>query len=140
MSYSDDTLQALRRYRTGALTGFVILTLGLLGAVGVSEHHNAKARQAVLDSGRAVAVVGCNRDFQQGAELRAIIKQGRDQIQQYVQEGTLTQAQADRSIKASNEALERLPLPDCRRVGDQLTSDPDEDIRVPEALYPGHER
>lgn len=139
-SYSNETSEALRRYRNGALTGFILLALGLGTAIYVGEQHNTESREAVVDSGRAVAIVGCNRDFHQTIELRTIIRDGRDSIKQYVAEGTLTEAQAARSIEQSNEALERLPLPDCRRVGEQLTSDPTDDITVPAPLYPGHKR
>lgn len=118
------------------LVGYAILAAGVISGFVVNQNANERGREAVVKSGQAVATLSCNRDFNQTSELRTIINSGRDNIELLVQEGTLTREQADRSLDESDKALDRLPLPDCRHAADQLTSDPDEDIKVPTPLHP----
>lgn len=118
------------------LVGYAILAAGIIGGFLVNNAHNEQAREAVVESSQATAIVGCNRDFVQIKGLRSIIRDQTATIDQYVAEGTLTPAQGERAKHESKKSLHKQPLPDCRVPLTILTSDPDEDIFIPEPLYP----
>jgi hypothetical protein len=131
----DESDSALHRFSRNALAGFITLAIGLLLAVGLQQHDAQQSRDAVVTSGRTVSVVGCNRDYNTINALRSILVSSREQIDQYVQDGQITQAQADRQKKLTNEFLKTLPLPDCRSALTILTDNPNDLGRVPTPLY-----
>lgn len=139
---------SLKRYVKRATVGFGILFAGLVTTYSIAAHDNDLSRQAIVDSGQAVAITSCNRDFDQAQRARAGIRSefrnGLGQLALFVKEGTITEAQGERlrkeSIREKNADLKDTPLPDCRQADDQLTSDPDDDIKVPAPKYPGYQR
>ena len=127
---------ALRRFRRSAVAGFLILLLGVGYNLYDTRTASDEGRHAIVQSGRVVAVDGCNRDFRTIGILRAQIIKGKEQIQAYVEDGTITQAAADRQIKATDELLAKYKQPDCRVADKLLTDDPDVKRPVPKPLYP----
>ena len=139
-----EAAKVLRRYVRGAVAGFLILLSGLViqNRVESADREDrrqeaAEARQAIADSGNAIAVTGCNRDFTATRKLRALIRGQRGQIEQYRIEGTLTDAQARRAQEQISQNIRETPLPDCREVQNAVTDDPDQRITVPEPLFKG---
>lgn len=132
---------AVRHYRNRALTGFLILFLGLIGAFTIQQNDSDSARTAIVVSARNVATDGCNYRFRDRVVLRKIVSDGAKSIQQYVEDGTLTQAQADRALAENKATLAKLKLPDCRVVQKVVTDDPsDLKPNQPPALYPGYRK
>lgn len=131
---------ALRRYVRGAAVGFFVLVVAIIGVRFLDAQDSAKARDSIVRSGDAVAVSGCNRDFDTIKILRAQIKRGKKVTLQYVAEGLLTQAQADRAIADTNRLLSRYTLPDCRASLEIITDKPDAQITPQEPKYPGYRK
>lgn len=146
--YVDQRVRnALGRYRQQAVIGFVILLLGLGAGVAVEREHNstqrdqieqksAEAQRAIVTSGDAIAVSGCNRDYETIDALRDQLERSLLRIDQLEKAGTYTHAQAQAGRDSTFEFLQRYKLPDCRNADDVLTANPGEAIVVPLARYP----
>jgi hypothetical protein len=137
------TNKALRAWAKRATVAALIFVGGLAGSFYTeNQHHNTQqaadkeARAAIVDSGRTVAIIGCNRDFRSIKRLRAILNDQRPRIAAFVEEGLLNPAQAKRANADISRNLSRAPLPDCRKAQRALTDNPDARVRVPEPLYP----
>lgn len=130
--------EAVRGYRNSALVGFAILLGGLGGGFWAQQHDASEARNAIVISGRNVAVSGCNDRFRQQQVIRGIIRSGSKQIDRYESEGTLTPAQGKRAQIENRKSVRKVKLPDCRLQRDLLTDDP-RSLKpdVPAPLYPG---
>lgn len=122
--------------RRPALIGYIVLGGGIIGGFLVNQDHNNETRQAVVDSGQAVAIESCNRDYNQTFELRRLIDKSYAQIEQALKDDRISPEAAAQQRANLAEALDRLVLPDCREVRGALTSDPDADIEVPVPLHP----
>lgn len=120
-----------------ATIGYLILFMGILMMYLNGQSTSQREREAIVESGRVVSVDGCNRDYETIATLRDEIEASKDRTLKLVKEGTLTEAQAMRSINETDDFLERYVLPDCRKAEEVLTSDPDQVNRVPKPKYPG---
>jgi hypothetical protein len=131
--------KAAHRTMKGAVIGYVILFLGVLGMYFNGQSVSKKERGAVVDSGRIVSVDGCNRDYNTIQTLRDEISKSKKRTQQLVKEGTLTQAQADRAIEQTNDLLERYQLPDCRKAETVLTDNPEDVSKQPVPRFPPSE-
>ena len=134
---------ALRKYIPGALIGYLILLAGLIFAWNERDQQtaarradNVAARHQIVNTGNAVAVSGCNRDFESATKLRALIAAGRPQIKQYVKDGTLTPAQGDRALANIDAQLRTYALPDCRKVAHVVTDNPDRYVTIPAPKHP----
>lgn len=126
--------------RRPGLIGFLVLLGGIAGGWHVNNVHDEAARQQIVDSAQATAIVSCNRDFEQIKRERANIVDDFAQIDLFVSEGTITPAQGKRAKGELRDELKNTPLPDCREASAELTADPDEDVRIPQAKYPGYQR
>ena len=81
-----------------------------------AERRSNAAREAIAQAGIDAVKFGCLRDSRTIKQLRIIIINGKDSINQYEREGTLTHVQAIRARAQSDKALSRLPVPDCGRI------------------------
>lgn len=144
MSYEPDkpvTQSQLRKYRNGAVAGFLILLFGIgLGSVVNNRDISDSAkdgRVAIVHSGRYVSVEGCNRDFHTTEQLRSLIVRGKASVARLEKSHDITHAQAQSSREQSDKALADLKLPDCRLVRDAITDNPKDIKTPPVAEYPG---
>lgn len=139
--FSTQTAEAVKksnkRVLRSAFAGYLILLVGVFGMYENGQSVSGNERQAVVDSGTVISVDGCNRDFQDREVLRAQIEKGKKTTLQYVKDGTLTQKQADRAIRETDEFLKSYPSIDCRPAAKILTDNPDDVTRIPEPMYPG---
>lgn len=133
--------EGVRRYRNRALQGFILLLVGLVCVIYVQakESRNDQAARdaqqtALVKSGRAVAVDGCNRDFITAQSFRATITRLRD----------ATKSRTDQNPAATKTAvafytavLDISPLPDCRTAQSVITDNPSAPVRFVLPYYPG---
>jgi hypothetical protein len=131
------------RYRRQALIGYLILVAGVV--VAFAQNHsesNARrvqgvsARHAVVQSGRAVAVEGCNRDFESTKSLRGVLVASQAASAQSFKRGEITKQRYEQSQAFFKTQLEKLPLPDCRKVLRVVTDDPNKTTRIPVPSHP----
>ena len=138
--------EAFANYRRNAVIGFLILLLGIGYVQWDSDNSNREAREdiqkqsvqadrAIVKSGRTVSVAGCNRDFVTITRLRELILVGRQDIREYVADGTLTPAQGVRAQQRITERVRRYPLPDCREAEKIVTDNPRDLPPTPEPKY-----
>jgi len=138
---------ALSGYRMQASVGFVILFLGLGVSGYIERDHNADQRnqiaaqahasdQRIVQSGDAVAVGGCNRDYETIDALRDQLEVQLLRIDSLVADGTYTQRQGEVAKDSSNDFLKKYTLPDCREAAKVLTFKPGEPINIPTPRYP----
>jgi hypothetical protein len=138
---------ALAAYSRRAIIGFVILAVGIGLAVKVESDHNAdqreqivnqgeQAQQSIVVSGDAIAVAGCNRDYDTIDTLRDELERSLVRIDLLEKEGTYTPRQAQVGRDATKDILKRYKLPDCRFADDVLTANPGKPTTVPEPRYP----
>lgn len=141
----------VRRYRHQALTGFLVLLVGLAIQQYITRQDALTARDAVQKSsqqananleksGSAVAVDGCNRDFTTIQQLRAVLIAGRATARANFAEGSVGPVQHQRAEDFYRKQLSELKLPDCRRAADVITANNTEDLKVPDPLYPTGQR
>jgi hypothetical protein len=128
--------QAMRTYSKAAATGFVILLLGLVLCVYVVQNYDAAARRAIVDSGRAISVSSCNRDFDSISKDRNLLQRGRENIQQQYAAKDITETAYRRSIAFYDRELREYRLPDCREALDVVTDNPNAPIFIPRPRYP----
>ena len=128
---------AMRVYSRVALSGFIILLLGLALTVTVMQNYDKDSRKAIVDSGRAVSVAGCNRDFESISRDRTLLARGRANLAKQHDHGEITDAAFARGDKFYEDELRNYQLPDCREALNLLTDNPDEPIYVPEPRYQG---
>jgi hypothetical protein len=136
--------KALRKYSRAALAGFLILMIG----VGIAFHNvstlaskvekNAgESRSALVQSGRAVAVDGCNGRFESQSQFRDTLRRlDRSNALAY-KNGTITAEQRRSAKEFYRGALGRAVLPDCRLAAKLLTDNLDEPIPSISPRYPG---
>lgn len=123
------------RFRNAALTGFLILVVGLGASFYTQGQDNADGRTAIVQSGRAVSVDGCNRDFVTTERFRNLLLRGQAAQKRALAEGDITQRQYDLGTKFYARELRLTPLPDCRESLEVVTDDPEAEVTVPEPLY-----
>jgi hypothetical protein len=131
-----------RRFRNQALVGFLILAGGVGAAFAVSaqdqaaRHELAKdQRHAIVQSGHAVSVAGCNRDYLTIGRLRNVLLASQAFQTAALKRGDITQAQFDRARTFYSAQLAGLPLPDCRDALAVLTDNPKARIVIPTPLH-----
>lgn len=139
------TAKALAGYVKGALVGFLLLLFG----VGYGLHNNtnvakagrtglAQQQRAIVLSGQAVSVEGCNRDFRTGQQQIKFYSRARFTNLRNYKQSKLTYKQYRVGDKFYSDAIADVILPDCRKVKDILTLDtPNKPVRVQTPLYPG---
>lgn len=135
--------KALRRYAKPAIVGYVLLMIGVLAAFQVNNNDRSvrrieagKSREAIVLSGRAVAVSGCNRDFKTISALRGVLIASKAFQQRQVRDGLISPETFERARKFYDTQLASLQLPDCRDSESLLTDDPDDEIPHLRPLFP----
>lgn len=133
--------EGVRQYRNRAVQGFVILVLGLMTLTYFQAKETADARaardaqqKALVQSGRAVAVDGCNRDFVTAQGFRATISRLKEATQMRADQN---QAATKQAVQFYDSVLAISPLPDCRDALTVITSNPAAPVRVVDPYYPG---
>jgi hypothetical protein len=117
-------------HRGSALLAFLVLAFGIAFALAAVEgqsnrgfQDNRESRKALIVSGRAVAVVACNRNYDTIKVLRDILiaaKAGESN---------------ERGAEFYDTALKNLKLPDCRDVLMTLSDDVNQGIKTPKPLF-----
>lgn len=128
--------QHFRRFRTRAVVGFTILLAGVGASFYTQGKDSDEGRTAIVQSGRAVSVSGCNRDFVTTERFRNLLLRGQAAQKRALADGDITQRQYELGTKFYERELRLTPLPDCRESLEVVTDDPDAEIVVPEPLYP----
>lgn len=114
-----------------------IFLAGIIGyALYIDDKHSSQSRDAIVTSGRAVSVSGCNRDYDTIDALRDQLENSLERIDLLVQDGTYTPRQAEIARKSTKDVLANYTLPDCRVAATVVTSDPNKDTYVPDPRYP----
>lgn len=129
--------KATRRDRAVNRVAYVILTVGLVLSLFVASREGAKAQEAVVDSGRAVAVEGCNRDFEDRLRFRSLLRRLKSASESAGRLNGSSQERIDRAVAFYDAELKRFTLPDCRKSANLLTSDPEDSIPNIAPYYPG---
>lgn len=126
---------ALRRYVRGATVAFTVMALAIGGSFYAQGTDSSQGRTAIVQSGRAVAVDGCNRDFKATERFRNLLLRGQAAQKRARADGDITQRQYELGREFYKRELRRTPLPDCRDALRILTDDPNVEVRVPPPLY-----
>ncbi len=137
--------RALKRYRRQAALGFALLLLGFLYNAHnnnsqfdqINEARNEvvaasdNARKAIVASGRAVAIDGCNRDYAEDIRIRDVFFNSRRIVVTRLKSGESPNPMADKlAVKFYNQQLKNFALPDCRDADNIITDDPNAPIPV----------
>lgn len=128
--------KALRSYTRNALIGFLILAAANVYVWSTGQSLNHDSREAIVGSGRVVAIEGCNRDFRTIKALRGVLTAAEAEAETSAKAGDISEARLIRVKAFYATQLKNLPLPDCKKSGELLTSDKDELPHVPNPLQP----
>lgn len=128
--------KALRKHTRGTAAAFLFLLATSIGVYQIGQNGNADARDAIVTSGQAVSVSGCNRDFKSTQVLRGLITSAQVVQKSERDKGHLSQEQYEVGKKFYDDQLVRITLPDCLLAQNVVTSDPNATIRVPTPLRP----
>lgn len=101
----------LRRHR--AIIAYLFLVAGIIFALASDQRHNSEARDRLAYQTRTVLVAGCERSNDTRVTLQGILRQNVPTVRQYVEEGTISEAQGERSIIATAKAVKKLRPVDC---------------------------
>lgn len=127
--------KAARRTLRQAAVGYLILFVGVMGMYWNGQHVSNAEREAVVQSGSAVVVDSCNRDYIATGRLRGIIIRIRNVIEAQDEAGKGDPEENQFAVDFYNNELKKIPLPDCRDTADALTADPDKVLKVPKPLH-----
>lgn len=105
------------------LLAYLTLAAAITYSIGYVRDEASNNREALAVSAKTVIVKSCNRDNDTRTTLRGLILSGIPQTKRLVREGTLTQAQADRQIKLTKEAVLKLPNTDCKKAGEDFAKE-----------------
>lgn len=125
-----------RRYVRSATVAFGLLFAGVSFSIYAQSHDSEAGRTQIVNSGRAVSVDGCNRDFGTIGGLRSILISSRDFQDSALKRGDISRTQHDRALEFYEHNLRSIPLPDCRKAEEILTDDPNARVTIPVPLHP----
>lgn len=136
---------AVRRYRDSSLVAFLLL-LGGIGFLFYDNQHDQEASQkalaaqqhALVQSGRIVAVDGCNRDFADNQKFRGLLERLRRSAETNYRLGRTTQEQYEQAVLFYNRELNNFSVIDCRESERILTDDPADLPNHVEPYYHGN--
>lgn len=138
--FTDQTERAVRRAtkrtRNQALVGYLILLVGVFGMYWNGQHVSNTERGAIVESGRAAVIDGCNRDFKATQRYRGLLQRAEATVAVQVKQGKITVDQAQEARDFYDGELKLAPLPDCRKVEFLPTDDPSAPIKSPAPLHP----
>jgi hypothetical protein len=134
---------ALRRYVRGAIVAYVLL-VAALGYVLYSDNQQGADRRAdgiaarhqIVNTGNAVALAGCNRDFRTIKSLRAVLTNARDFQNAALRRGDITKIQFNRAAIYYKAQLDKLTLPDCRLAAHSVSDNVNRPVPFEVPLYP----
>lgn len=127
--------KAVRRVTRRAAVGFVVLLAGLGGQYAAGSHDAIDARHATVQSGRAVAVDGCNRDFRSIDSFRGLVVRLKVANEQAYKRAPVKDPDAYAAAqKFYTDTLGDYRYPDCGRARSIVTDDPATTIVVPRPL------
>ena len=129
--------KSLRIFSRRAVAGFIVLFVAAIGNVWFASRVSHNAREAVIKSGDAVAISGCNRDFRTIETLRVLLKTAAAASASQEKKGEISHERGAAAKQFYVSQLKALKLPDCRKSDDILTDNPNKQVAVPEPLYPG---
>lgn len=124
------------RWIRGALVGYFVLFLGILAMYQNGQSTSDSERAAIVQSGRVIAVDGCNRDFKTNERVRNLILAAQELTNQQIAKGKVTPEEAQQARDYYNSQLAGLVLPNCTEAETLLTDDPNAVIDVPTPLKP----
>lgn len=131
-------LDAGRNERRHNRWAFLILLIGILVVFHLGNRASEGERQAIVDSGKAVAIDGCNRDYTEDVRIRDVFLTSQSVIQRRIDSGQSPNPKADKQAVAFyDEQLKTFKLPDCRKAESLLTSDPDRFVPEVEPFWQG---
>lgn len=129
--------RATRIISRSATLGFLILLLGIIYVFHTSNAQNSDGRDAIVSSGRTVAVDGCNRDYQDRVQFIELLLRGEQAVIVAHKAGTTSNAQYAQGIAFYERQLKEYPLLDCRKAESVITADPEKASQPPEPFWPG---
>lgn len=130
--------EGARGVRKWATIGYVTLVLGLIFVQQVGNNTSEKERSAIVDSGRAVSVDGCNRDYREDVRIRDVFLTSQSIVKARLKAGESPDPANDRKVIQFYDAqLAAFELPDCRKAESLLTSDPDKFVPNIDPFYEG---
>jgi hypothetical protein len=132
--------KAVRIYLRQARIGFLLLLVGIASAIGLARYDATVSREAIVNSGRAIAVVGCNRDFDSNERLRGLLERARDASTVEWRRGRIPTDRYESAKRFYRDELAKLPQPDCRKALRTVTDDPTRPIVIPAPKYPTEKR
>lgn len=113
-------IDSVKKRLTWPLVGYIVLAVFVAYAIGAVRDQGSNGRNDLAGAAKAVIVDSCQRDNNTRAVLRNLMTQNIPQTKKFVAEGTLTQAQADRTIKATEDAVRNLPNTNCKAAGERF--------------------
>lgn len=138
--FTHQTARAVRKatskFAVAASVGYLILFGGVFAMYENGQSVSDKESNAVVQSGRAVAVSGCNRDFKDRKSFRALFERLIVAVDASVERGDATPAQGRFAKKFYQDELDKLPLFDCRDAEKVITDNPGRTARIPTPLHP----
>jgi hypothetical protein len=129
---------ALNRYSRRAVVGFVVLFAAFLANVFWENRLSMQGRDAIVASGRVIAVDGCNRDYVDREKFRDLLLRGQASLKLSLKAGNITQDQYDQGVEFYGQQLAAYPQLDCRSALHVITADPTKVTRTPIPCYPNN--
>jgi hypothetical protein len=104
----------IRRYR-GALA-YALLAGAIAFSIVQSNNHSEDARRALAIQTRSTLIAGCNRNNELRKTLQDLIGASAAQIEGYIKDGTLSEAQGAKALANSRAAFKKVAPIDCNKL------------------------
>lgn len=118
---------------------FLLLLAGIILVFWLGNRASDAERQAIVESGKVVAIDGCNRDYQEDVRIRDVFLTSQNLVKSRIQAGQSADPEADKAaLEFYDQQLDAFKLPDCRKAEGLLTSDPDRFVPEIEPFYPSN--
>jgi hypothetical protein len=98
------------------IAGYLVLAIATGFTFAAERQHASQQRTDLAAHTRATLIKGCNRNNDLRATIQDLILSSIPQTEQYVKDGTLTQAQADRAIAQSKIAAKKVAPINCNKL------------------------
>lgn len=129
---------AVRSYTRAAMVGFVLLLGGVGYTLYDARQFSNESRDAIVNSGRAVAIDGCNRDFESSQRFTKLLIRADKASASDRKAGNITAAVRLHAKEFyANEIRESSRFPDCRNAASVITDNIDATVRLPVPRFPG---
>lgn len=127
--------KATSKTRRVALAGYLVFFVTVAAVWTAGQHNADNSRHAIVRSAKVVAVAGCNVDYRFAKNFQGLFTRLDEANKAQFDAGAITADARQRAHDFYARNQKTIPVPDCRKAENVVSSDPDGIPPVPTPLY-----